>query len=300
MLIGRIGTHEIYRTVGARKVWRCTCPAGEPPPPGTKVKKGERAPNGYPCRALTKFWTTMREELRPPSRMRFTREGADATINNCKCLQDAGVQLVREQVETAEERAERLAREAPPNEPTGRNRPCPCGSKGKYKQCCGWHLEPRDTRGERRYWPPGHEPEAEAPAPPAAPEAPPIDAVGAARRHRFAERQERIAATVRRVDAALEIAHEQTEAERMARAARTLARIAREQSFKGQKLDAAAAQHFADQAAELRAGAAELRAKVNTERKAQLAERKAQLAAEREAQRMARRARRIASASRPA
>lgn len=263
MLIGSLGTHKIYRTVGAKISWRCsTCENGEP------------GHADYPCRGLKDWFYSMRKKRRPPERFRFTEEGAQATLTQCQCLRAKGAMLVRAQID-------RAPAPTPPAR-TGRNAPCACGSGGKYKQCCGWGEEPEETRPPRRYWPPKGSAPASVPPPPAAPKPTP--------RERFVEREERRAETVRRVDAALETAHKQTEAERMARAARKLARIAAGRTFEAQPIDAATAATFAQQAAQLRAEAAQLRAAATAERRAAAAARKAQLAAAAEAVRAKRRA----------
>jgi len=231
MLIGRIGTHEIYRTVGDKIAWRCTCERGEP---GT---------DGYPCRALVRFWASMRAKSRPPAEMKFTQAGADACIAECKCLRRRGAALVREQIAAK-----------PPNvpAPTGRNRPCPCGSGGKYKQCCGAAAE----GAQRKYFAPGTE--ATAPAEP-------IEVVPEAthkRRKRIAELEERRATIVRRVDDILSAEHKRDDADRAVRRARELERAART-TFRGQGSGAA---QLRAEAGELRANAAQLRAEAKEAR----------------------------------
>lgn len=269
MLIGHLGTHEIYRTdFGDKKRWRCsTCANGEP------------GHADYPCRGLKDWFYEMRMFRRPPERFRFTEEGANATLTECSCLRAKGVKLVKAQTQ---------AKAAPPPPRTGRNHPCPCGSGGKYKQCCGFDQEPEEARGARRYWPPGGKPASEPPPPP------PPPPIGDPKRKRFVEREERRAATVRRVDTVLERGHKADEADRQVRAARKLERIARDRAFEGQHVDAKTAAHFAETARELREQAAAARAEIKVETKAALAARRAQLAAEADAKRAAERARRAA------
>ncbi len=279
MLICRIGTHEIYRIdYGTKKRWECaTCANGKP------------GHDDYPCRGLKTWFWHMQNKRRPPPEARFTEAGAEATLGECKCLNSKGVKLVREQIEREPPK--------PPPAPTGRNKPCPCGSGGKYKQCCGWVQEPEETRGPRKYWPPGDEPEAETP--PSVKPAPPED-LGHKRRKEEVEREERKAATWKRVDATLDTMHKADEVDRMCRAARKLARLVAAGSFEGQRIDGETARRFEAQAAQLRAEAAQLRATVKQERAAQLAARRAELAQEAERAREKRRAQRAARKARQA
>lgn len=273
MLIGSLRSHDIWYTKGDKKSWRCsTCVNGEPGSPG------------YPCHGLNEWFWWMRNRNRPPPDFRFTEEGADATINECSCLKKKGIRLVREQIGPREV--------TPPPAPTGRRKPCPCGSGGKYKQCCGWADEPEDTRGERRYWPPGGGPEAEAPPSVAPPPAPAADLV---KRRRHAEREEVRAATVRRVDAALDTEHKRDEAHRQVRAARKLEGYVAARRFQGEKLDAALVAWFADEAASLRRLAAELRQEARGEAAQHKRARREELRQAREAANAKRRARRAAA-----
>lgn len=195
----------------------------------------------------------MRKRKRPPSRMRFTAAGAEHTIQHCGCLKGEGAAAVRAQIE---------GMGTPPPAPTGRNKPCPCGSGGKYKQCCGWHLEPRDTRPERRYWPPGNgvtEPEGPASEPP-----PPSEGAQR-RRHRIVELEERKARVIARVDAILDGERRRDEASRLTRKARDLEARARAGAVDAAALRSVATENRA-RAAELRREAAAIRARVRKER----------------------------------
>lgn len=236
MLIGRLGSHHIYRSETNK--WRCSCGASRPP-----------------CEKMKIYFRSMREHRRPPSRFRFTAEGAAAAISDCRCLSDVGATLVRKQIE--------LDQPEPPPAPTGRNAPCPCGSGGKFKRCCGWEQEDPATRGERRFFPPG--------APAEGPELAAVAPVAPSKGDRLVRLLERRDAMLHRVDVAIDIERKADDAQRLVREARTL-----EQRARSGELPLFAPAELA-RAQELRARAQELRREATAERRARKAERVAAL-----------------------
>lgn len=287
-IICRMGTHEISHIVGDRKTFECTCgPKGDPA--NRKLPEGD--PNKYPCRALKRFFRSFKFDKKPPKEAVFTEEGADEAINDCDCLDEAGVQLVREQIRvTGDEPPEEPAEEAPPREgPSRKAFPCPaCGRHLKYKQCCepcecGSGKPTRECHGRERAEkvlgegapapkppkkkepPPPPEPKKKAKPkrdelPPPPPPASPKQAKAQAKRRREVAKKEQKAATARRVDASLELAHKIDDKRKLADRAARKARALEQSAGKSRKREAVEARR---EAVQLREKAAKLRDQAN-------------------------------------
>jgi len=188
-LIGYFGTYQISLVDDPRakggdgKRWLCSCKRGHPRANrGQKRKKGgPRLP--YPCNHLTEIWRWAREHKEVHPKLRLTSLGERAA-DECVCLQgEEPTSLARREDERGP--AKPLEQQAPSSM---RNRPCPCESGLKWRECHGAKAEPgspapkapkrtpkipQDQPIPANLFPPGLAPPGAPPAPPKPPGKPP-------------------------------------------------------------------------------------------------------------------------------
>lgn len=294
-LIGFFGSFQISiiddprAKGGGGKRWICSCRRGHPRVNrGRKRQKGIRLP--YPCNHLVQIWTWARERKEVHPRFRLTRLG-ELAADECVCLRGAEPTPLRRHDDERGPAAP-LQQQAPTSL---RNRPCPCESGLKWRECHGAKDEPGSPapKAPKRppkvpqnepipaaMFPPGLAPPdapkapsappvggprrpppvAPPPKPPPAPPVPPEEAKAKERRERAIEREIVKAKREKRIrpilDAISAIDERRREANSAARRARELEKAA------GRKRSAEAKRQR-EQAAELREKAAKIRATAN-------------------------------------
>ena len=180
-LIGFFGTFQISiiddprAKGGSGKRWLCSCRRGHPRANrGRKRKKGIRLP--YPCNHLVQIWEYARRHKKVHPRFRLTRLG-ELAADECVCLRGAEPTPL-DRVPDARGPAEPLQQQAASSL---RNKPCPCESGLKWRECHGAKDEPGSPPPKAPRKPPKIPQDQPIPAhlfplglvPPDAPKAPP-------------------------------------------------------------------------------------------------------------------------------